>query len=84
MKSLTLYLTILMVTIGTIEAQWGIEGWIDQQLTQWEWMIFGTGYGRDGEVREGNSQTFQLCDEDGETGLTWDELKDCEVGCSLS
>ena len=79
------YLTILMVAIVAIEAQL----WTDQQWRHWEWMTWGTGYGNDGwredeADEEPSHQRFDLCDEDGQTGLTWDELKDCEVSCSLS
>ena len=73
------YLTILMVAIVAIEAQL----WTDHQWRVWEWMTWGTGY-RNDETEEPSHQRFDLCDEDGQTGLTWDELKDCEVSCSLS
>ena len=73
------YLTILMVAFVTIEAQL----WTDLDWKRWEWMTWGTGY-RNDKAEEPSHQRFELCDEDGQTGLTWDELKDCEVSCSLN
>ena len=63
-----------MVAIVAIEAQL----WTDLDWRRWEWMTWGTGY-RNDEAEEPGHQRFDLCDEDGQTGLTWDELKDCEV-----
>ena len=44
------------------------------------------GYGRDdsNEAKKTHGLMFDLCNEDGEKGLTWDELKNCEVSFSLS
>ena len=81
------YLTILMVAIVTIEAQF----WSDSQWQRWEWMNFGAFFtpypGRADDLnkaKEAGGQRFELCDKDGVMGLTWDELKDCEVSFSLS
>ena len=78
------YLTILMVAIVANEAQL----WNDQQWRRWEWMTFGTGYCEPypwcfDRSEEANQGIFKDCDEDGETGLTWDELKHCEVSFSF-
>ena len=92
------YFTILLVAIVAIEA--GLPGhmWTDEDWKRWEWISNadkpfepeGTGddrndgWRKDDEAEEPSHQRFHLCDEDGQTGLTWDELKDCEVGCSLN
>ena len=90
MKSF-LHLTILMAAIVTIEGQF----WTNDRWKHWEWITFGTGWDNDWDVnlsndwwrseeaKEANGQRFQLCDKDGEIGLTLDELKNCEVSFSL-
>ena len=43
----------------------------------WNWILC---FDRSEEANQG---IFKDCDEDGETGLTWDELKHCEVSFSF-
>ena len=84
-----------MLAIVAIEAQ----DWTDDQWEQWECLAWGWqcndwpwcwdcswwNWKEDlNKAKEANRKGFQFCDEDGEIGLTWDELQNCEVNFLLN